>query len=79
MATDRTFYPCRFCKERPATLHFGDMLSFTHGGGLNCCELCGAEKQLAHAKEQAALIPEREAKVEQLRSVLSDSKEEESA
>ena len=54
---------CSYCHERRATLHFGDMLSFTHGGGLNCCALCCAEMQLKHARERAALIPELEAKV----------------
>lgn len=60
---------CLYCKERPAELHFGDMLSFTHGGIENCCRLCAAEMQLAHAREQAALIPEREAEVELLRAL----------
>lgn len=64
---------CLYCKERAATLHFGDMLSFTHGGGLNCCALCAAEKQLAFAREQAALVPEREAEVARLRSELREA------
>lgn len=59
---------CRFCKTRPATLHFGDMLSFTHGGDESCCTLCAAEMQLTHAQERAALIPELEKKVAQLRA-----------
>ena len=54
---------CLYCKKRPATLHFGDMLSFTHGGIDNCCEICCAEMQLNHAKERAVAIPELEAKV----------------
>lgn len=58
---------CLFCKTAPATLHFGDMLSFTHGGGMNCCELCCVEKQLAHAQERAALIPELEARLAEAR------------
>lgn len=57
---------CLYCKERPAELHFGDMLSFTHGGMENCCRLCCAEMQLAHARERAALIPELEAEVRRL-------------
>jgi len=57
---------CLFCKQRPATLHFGDSLSFTHGGFLNCCELCCAIKQRDHAREQAALLPEREQRVREL-------------
>lgn len=57
---------CGFCKTRPATLHFGDMLSFTHGGGLNCCEICSTEKQLAHARERAAAIPALEQKLARL-------------
>lgn len=61
---------CRWCKERPATLHFGDLLSYTHGAIENCCELCCAEMQLQHAREQAALIPEREAVVERLMAEL---------
>lgn len=59
---------CLFCKKREATLHFGDMLSFTHGGGWNCCELCSTEMQLAHARERAAVIPELEAKVSEIRA-----------
>lgn len=58
---------CLFCKERPATLHFGDLLSLTHGGQLNCCELCCAEKQLEFAEERAAAIPVLAAKVVRLR------------
>jgi hypothetical protein len=54
---------CFFCKKRPATLHFGDALSFTHGGGLNCCELCCAIKQRDHARERAAALPELEERV----------------
>ncbi len=62
---------CGWCNIRPATLHFGDMLSFTHGGVENCCELCAAEMQLDHAKERAAVIPELEAKVARLRKELA--------
>lgn len=58
---------CLYCKERKATLHFGDMLSFTHGGAENCCELCCARMQLEHAQERAAAIPELSAKVAQLK------------
>ncbi|MCR4339120.1 MAG: hypothetical protein NUW01_04440 [Gemmatimonadaceae bacterium] len=65
---------CLFCKTAPATLHFGDMLSVTHGGGLNCCELCCAEKQLAHARERAALIPSLEARVAALAEGASDAR-----
>lgn len=68
MGATQIYTPCRFCRLRAATLHFGDMLSFTHGGGLNCCDLCAAEKQLEHAREQAALIPEREAAVKAARA-----------
>jgi protein-arginine kinase activator protein McsA len=49
---------CRWCKSRQATLHFGDMLSFSHGGGKNCCELCATRMQLDHAEERAAELPE---------------------
>lgn len=69
-ASERVVF-CKFCHERPATMHFGDMLSFTHGGGLNCCELCCAEQQLEHARERAALIPELEDRVRALRADLS--------
>lgn len=62
------FGVCLFCKTRPATLHFGDALSFTHGGSINCCELCCAEKQLEHARERAAVIPELERRVADLRA-----------
>jgi hypothetical protein len=58
---------CLYCKTRPATLHFGDALSFTHGGVENCCAICAAEMQLQHARERAAAIPELEAKVAELR------------
>lgn len=57
---------CQFCKERPATLHFGDMLTFTHGGEDNCCQLCCAKMQLAHAVERAKEIPELTKRVEEL-------------
>lgn len=59
---------CVFCKAVPATLHLGDLLSFTHGGVLNCCELCAAEKQLEHARERASKIPELEDRVVELRA-----------
>jgi hypothetical protein len=59
---------CRYCKTRAATLHFGNALSFTHGGSLNCCALCAAEKQLEHAKERAAAIPELERRIAELRA-----------
>jgi len=63
---------CLWCKKRPATLHFGDMLSFTHGGTENCCALCAAKQQLDHARERAALIPELEAEVERLTKELGE-------
>lgn len=62
---------CVRCQKRAATLHFGDALSFTHGGEKNCCALCAAEEQLAHARKMAALIPEREAEVTRLTAALS--------
>lgn len=68
---------CQFCEERAASLHFGDMLSFTHGGGLNCCDLCCAEMQLEHAQERATLIPELQATVDRLRAVTSGRDETE--
>lgn len=61
---------CKFCKKRTAILHFGDMLSFTHGGELNCCEICSVKQQLAHAVERAKAIPE-------LTKRLTDLEEEE--
>lgn len=62
---------CLSCKERPATISFGDALSFTHGGGtLNRCALCAAEEQLAYARERAEAIPELEAKVKEARAAL---------
>lgn len=57
---------CLYCKTRPAILHFGDMLSFTHGGMLNCCELCCARMQLEHAELMTAELPQRRAKYESL-------------
>jgi hypothetical protein len=57
---------CLFCKERKATMHFGDMLSLTHGGKENCCDLCCARMQLEHAQERAASIPELAAKLAEL-------------
>lgn len=57
---------CLYCKTREATLHFGDSLSFTHGAVLNCCALCCAKMQLAHARERAAAIPELESRVADL-------------
>lgn len=54
---------CLYCNKRPATLHFGDMLSFTHGGVQNCCEVCSVVMQLEHAEERAAAIPELKARL----------------
>lgn len=57
---------CLYCKVAPATLHFGDLLSLTHGGQLNCCKLCSVRMQLEHAKECAEAIPKLEAQVKEL-------------
>lgn len=62
---------CHWCKKRPAELHFGDMLSFTHGGYDNCCRLCAAEMQLAHAVERAAEIPKLEAEIAEIKKELA--------
>ena len=58
---------CLFCKTRPATVYFGDALGMTHGGFLNCCELCAAEQQLEHARKCAEHLPDLEAEVAHLR------------
>ena len=57
---------CKWCKTRPATLKFGDMLYFTHGGQENCCEICSTRMQLEHAKERAKVVEELEAKLQGL-------------
>lgn len=49
---------CKFCKKRTAILHFGDMLSITHGGEMNCCQICAVQQQLDHAIERADAIPD---------------------
>lgn len=58
---------CLFCKIRPATLHFGDALSISHGWTEhNCCEICCVSMQVEHAEEKAKELPKLKKKLKKL-------------
>jgi hypothetical protein len=58
---------CYICLKRDATVAFGDSLFHTHFSHKNACEYCVTEKQLEHARERAAALPELERKMQELK------------
>lgn len=60
---DLTGRLCTKCKERPATIIWGDALATTHGWNEYRCDICALKEQLDHARERAAAIPELERKL----------------
>jgi hypothetical protein len=54
---------CANCGEREGTVRWGDALALTHGWTQMWCKVCALTKQIEHAKERAALIPELEAEL----------------
>ena len=63
---------CDQCQERPGTEYWiGDAgaLAFAHGFYRRWCRRCVVRAQLAHAREQAALIPALEAELHTLMTV----------
>jgi len=62
--------PCANCNKRVGTqlwLGVGGALAYTHGMHTYWCKICVLETQLEHARERAALIPELEAELAQLK------------
>jgi len=60
---------CANCHERPATTRWvgeGGSLALSHGFYSGWCNLCVAKKQLEHAEQRAALIPELKAEIARL-------------
>lgn len=58
---------CDNCHEREGTMRWGDALAMTHGFVQMWCEVCVLTKQIEHAEERAALLPELRARLEALR------------
>lgn len=70
-ATDPLAIPanaiCTFCHERTASSWWSEgTIALVHGARWLICEQCVLEKQLEHARERAAAIPELEAKLKAL-------------
>lgn len=57
---------CAFCHEREGTLNWGDALAFTHGFSRKVCEVCALTKQIEHAEERAAALPELRARLAEI-------------
>lgn len=54
---------CAVCGIREGTHRWGDTLAMTHGTWEMWCEVCVVTKQLEHAENRAALIPELRARM----------------
>jgi hypothetical protein len=48
--------------SHPATVRWGDLHDFNHGGGKFWCECCALDAQIAHAEERVKALDELRAK-----------------
>ena len=54
---------CSKCRQREATIAWGDIMTINHGGGEWRCDVCQYTEQLEHARERAKAIPALECKL----------------
>ncbi len=71
---DKLGGPCDNCKRRESTTWWSQStMDFVHGFKSAWCKICCLEKQLEHAEERAAAIPEIKRELEELRVLDDDS------